>query len=187
MHVDVAFSPSEDPSQEDPLADTKLLLAEFMLDGDFCDVLAAGLGAIYSLLPSKLVIKSGANVDPLSGGGMVLGGTNVDEENDLKASTGSSIYGGELSTDPTFQHNFDTFLKFLEFIQDVIKRGVSRSSSPALDTLGANSLAAQSFVGQAMSRAIVGCVKSTFCESARLRFDSLLALTLPRRGLASFS
>lgn len=168
---DVAFSPGEDPSQEeDALADTKLLLAEFMLDGDFCEVLGACLGAVYSLLPTKLVVRKDSKVDPLSGVGMVLGASGFEETEDGVAfPSGSSSFGGaELSTSPTFQDHLDTFLKFLEFIQDVVKRGSSMSSSPAPDTPGANSVDAQAFVGQAMSRTIVGCVKSTFRESLYL-------------------
>lgn len=98
---------------------------------------------------------------------MVLGGSLEDGPSEATTSRGgttSSWDQAELSSSANFQHHLDTYLKFLEFIQDLIRRGGAKSASPAADTPQAESTDAQTIVGQAMSRAIAGCVRSTFRE-----------------------
>ena len=51
-------STDSDVTSSDPVSDAALALAEYVLDGDFSEVLGAGLGAVYSLLPSKPRRKS---------------------------------------------------------------------------------------------------------------------------------
>lgn len=155
--VDVAFSSGEDPNVPDPLGETKLLLGEFMLDGDFSDVLGAALGAAYSLLPSKLWVRVEGKEMFNTGGGMVLGGATMDEDEDEDA-----MPTAEVSTNPEFRLTLDTFLKFLEFLQDVIKRGTSSSSSPALDS--SSHLTPQVLVGASLSAAILQAVRTTFLD-----------------------
>ncbi|KAH7877666.1 Retinoic acid induced 16-like protein-domain-containing protein [Lentinula edodes] len=63
--MDVAMSPGEpvhrltgeqtsSEATADPITDATLALAEYILDGDFSEVLGAGLGAVYSMLPPGL-------------------------------------------------------------------------------------------------------------------------------------
>lgn len=156
--IDVAFSPGDDPMAADPLADVKLLLAEYMLDGDFPEVLGAGLGAVYSLLPNKLIIMpEGATDTTEVGGAMILGGF-VEPDSDSAALNAL----GDLSTSPQFRALLDLFLKFLEFLSDVVRRPSASSSSPAEDS--PSELSPQMIVGSAMSRAILQAVRSTFLE-----------------------
>jgi len=157
--LDVAFSPGEDRTLPDPLADTKLLLGEFMLDNDFADVLGAALGAAYSMLPSKLLIQSAEREEIASGGGMVLGGVGDDGDD------AAFLAVAEPSTSAEFRTTLDIFLGFLEFLQDVIKRGTSSSPSPAIDTPDASmSLTPQTLIGASLARAILSAVQTTFLD-----------------------
>jgi hypothetical protein len=87
--MDVAMSPGDqehrlskdepERAAADPIAEAALSLAEYILDGDFSDVLGAGLGAVYSQLPSKLQVYAPAIAEENRGASMVLGGCPVDD------------------------------------------------------------------------------------------------------------
>ncbi|EXX66005.1 hypothetical protein RhiirA5_392144 [Rhizophagus irregularis] len=88
-------------------------LGDFILESDFATIMAAGLGALYSQLPRKLMVKS-------SSGGLtnatLLGfGDNTFAELDRLRSGGI-----EVSSSPVFKSQLDSFLKLLEFCQDVL-------------------------------------------------------------------
>jgi hypothetical protein len=88
-------------------------LGDFILDSDFATIMAAGLGALYSQLPRKLMVKS-------SSGGLtnatLLGfGDNTSAELERLRSGGI-----EVSSSPVFKSQLDSFLKLLEFCQDVL-------------------------------------------------------------------
>ncbi|KAG0167668.1 hypothetical protein DFQ28_005846 [Apophysomyces sp. BC1034] len=87
-------------------------LGEFILESDFATIMAAGLGALYSQLPRKLAIKDDAelNVSPAA---YLLG-----QDLDLQV-TDPNI---EISSSPEFKSALDSFLKLLEFCQDVLTR-----------------------------------------------------------------
>jgi hypothetical protein len=167
--IDVAFSGPEGEEEasssqgregsggvEDPLGEAKLALAEYMMDGDFPEVLGAGLGAVYSLLPNKLVVKPMAQVEQ-EGGGMILGGLGPvgkegeDEDNEDE---------GGISTSTSFRSLLDGLLKLLEFIQDVIRR--ISSTLPSSTTASTSS--PQAILGLAMATSILNAVRSTFLE-----------------------
>ncbi|GAA5950938.1 hypothetical protein JCM3765_004634 [Sporobolomyces pararoseus] len=118
-----------------------LAFAEYLLDSDFAEVLGAGLGALYGLLPTKLVVRSAANggqagemVDGMlskNAGGMQLGGMGAlgeeedaeelerkrEEEEDRLRSMGVGLSGTSEVRD-----GLDGFLKLVEFTQEVLKR-----------------------------------------------------------------
>ncbi|EEB97855.1 hypothetical protein MPER_02736, partial [Moniliophthora perniciosa FA553] len=87
--MDVAMSPGEpihrlagegrSEAPDDPITEAALALAEYILDGDFSEVLGAGLGAVYSLLPSKIEFLPPENTKE---SGMVIGGTWLDNEDE---------------------------------------------------------------------------------------------------------
>ncbi|RIA87617.1 Retinoic acid induced 16-like protein [Glomus cerebriforme] len=88
-------------------------LGDFILESDFATIMAAGLGALYSQLPRKLMVKS-------SSGGLtnatLLGfGDNTHAELERLRSGGI-----EVSSSPVFKSQLDSFLKLLEFCQDVL-------------------------------------------------------------------
>ncbi|KAI8983567.1 Retinoic acid induced 16-like protein-domain-containing protein [Pilobolus umbonatus] len=89
-------------------------LGEFILESDFTSIMAAGLGALYSQLPRKLVIKdeSEINSTPAS---YLLG-------QDLDPRSFPSELGVERSNSEQFKYQLDSFLKLLEFCQDVLTR-----------------------------------------------------------------
>ncbi|KAG8902862.1 hypothetical protein FRC00_000498, partial [Tulasnella sp. 408] len=132
--LDIAMSAHEIKSQSkpishDPLSDIAIALAEYILEGDFAEVLGAGLGAVYSLLPYKLELRKedGGSDAPSHGGGMVLGvattGTMDEEKRRLELEEDRvRRLGADVSSSPEFKARLDHFLKLLQFVQDVLKR-----------------------------------------------------------------
>jgi hypothetical protein len=145
----------------DPITDAALALAEYIVDGDFSDVLGAGLGAVYSLLPSKLEIRSPTAPDA-NKSGMVLGSTGLEttqEQEDAEAlSEKNRSIGLEDSTNPDFKARLDHFLKLLEFLQDIIRRNDIRHSAD-------NSLDASVLVGASIVQSILDAVRRIFLEN----------------------
>ena len=163
--IDVAFSPGEDRGEPDPLADTKLLLGEFMLDNDFADVLGAALGAAYSTLPSKLLVQTAGSDEIATSGGMTLCVGNRAAPAGKDENEDAFLAVAEPSTSDEFRTTLGIFLGFLEFLQDVIKRGTSSSPSPAVDTPDASmSLTPQTLIGASLARAILSAVQTTFLD-----------------------
>ncbi|KAJ7046768.1 Retinoic acid induced 16-like protein-domain-containing protein [Mycena alexandri] len=168
--MDVAMSPGEpahrladtasvssDPAPSDPITDAALALAEYILDGDFSEVLGAGLGAVYSLLPSKLVFRPPTpSADARSG--MIIGTTGPETEDEKEmmevAKDRSRAMGIEDAANPDFKSRLDHFLKLLEFLQDVLRRNVVH------DTMDASAL-----VGTAIVQSILDAVRRIFLEN----------------------
>ncbi|KAJ7452439.1 Retinoic acid induced 16-like protein-domain-containing protein [Mycena galericulata] len=168
--MDVAMSPGEpvhrlkdttsvssDPAPSDPITDAALALAEYILDGDFSEVLGAGLGAVYSLLPSKLEFRPpAASVDARNG--MIIGTTGPETEDEKErlevAKDRARAMGIEDAANADFKSRLDHFLKLLEFLQDVLKRNVVH------DTMDASAL-----VGTAIVQSILDAVRRIFLEN----------------------
>ncbi|KAG0170589.1 hypothetical protein DFQ28_001909 [Apophysomyces sp. BC1034] len=89
-------------------------LGDFILESDFATIMAAGLGALYSQLPRKLVIKDETELNS-SLPSYLLG-------QDFDSRTIISGIGVVVSTSEEFKLVLDTFLKLLEFCQDVLIR-----------------------------------------------------------------
>jgi hypothetical protein len=70
----------------DPIIDAALALAKYILDGDFSEVLGAGLGAVYLLLPLKLEFRPHVAAAAACGNGMVIGGTGPETEDEKERS-----------------------------------------------------------------------------------------------------
>jgi len=133
--MDVAMSASSDKllkepnhntktTQADPITDAVVTLAEYILDGDFSEVLGAGLSAVYSLLPSKIEFSRDLE-GTRDGDTMTYGPTGSFtqkgiEELELEKEH-SRILGIENADDPDFRQRLDHFLKLMEFLQDVLK------------------------------------------------------------------
>ncbi|KAJ7632604.1 Retinoic acid induced 16-like protein-domain-containing protein [Roridomyces roridus] len=168
--MDVAMSPGEpahrigetasvasDPPVSDPITDAALALAEYILDGDFSEVLGAGLGAVYSVLPSKLEFRPPAtSADGRNG--MIIGATGPETEDEKElmevARDRSRAMGIEDAANPDFRSRLDHFLKLLEFLQDVLKLNVVH------DTVDASAL-----VGTAIVQSILDAVRRIFLEN----------------------
>ncbi|KAJ7774639.1 Retinoic acid induced 16-like protein-domain-containing protein [Mycena maculata] len=165
--MDVAMSPGEpvhrlgdtasDPAPSDPITDAALALAEYILDGDFSEVLGAGLGAVYSLLPSKLEFRPPAAAGEARTG-MIIGTTGPETEDEKErmevAKDRARAMGIEDAANPDFKSRLDHFLKLLEFLQDVLKRNVVH------DTIDASAL-----VGTAIVQSILDAVRRIFLEN----------------------
>ena len=169
--MDVAMSPSDpihrlagdegttpaEGAPPDPITDAALALAEYILDGDFSEVLGAGLGAVYSLLPSKLEFRPQISAEVASGNGMVIGGTGpeTEEERDEQEAVRekSRAMGLEDASSSDFKSRLDHFLKLLEFLQDVLRRNVNTN------------LDASALVGTAIMQSILDAVREIFLEN----------------------
>ena len=154
-----------DTSGSDPVADAALALAEYVLDGDFSDVLGAGLGAVYSLLPSKLDVRpdttSGSGSTQGTNSGMIMGaavfGTDEEKQRIEFERERSRALGLESSSSPEFKARLDHFLKLLEFLKDVLCRNIS--SDPQ------SQLAPSALVGTAIVQSILDAVRTVFLEN----------------------
>ncbi|KAL6308968.1 Retinoic acid induced 16-like protein-domain-containing protein [Sparassis latifolia] len=157
-----SMSTSDTLPSSDPTTDAALALAEYILDGDFSEVLAAGLSAVYSLLPSKLDIRPPAPKGNASGTGMTLGSDPIElSENEKEklevAQEKNHAIGIEDSSSPDFKARLDHFLKLLEFLQDVLRRNVVHDTPDGLD--------ASTLVGSAIVQSILDAVRRVFLEN----------------------
>jgi hypothetical protein len=164
---DIAFLPTEQGSTsprlqyDDSLLDARSTLAEYILDGDFTDVMAAGLGAVWSLLPSKLRVPTLGELASDEGdeddlgtrnGGMVLG------------STGQRLNGNEedearLSTDEDVRGQMGMLLKLFGFLQDIM----TRCTPEMISLSGAESTTTE--IGLALVDSALDSIQSSFLEN----------------------
>ena len=161
--MDVAMSPNEannqpqtdehSTDQADPVNDAALALAEYILDGDFSDVLGAGLSAVYSLLPSKLAFYPQAGSDDANNG-MKIGETSTDGDDLLAMQEKYLSMGMEDARSSEFKAKIDHFLTLLVFIQDALRR-----NKPG-DGIDASLL-----VGTAIVQNILDAVRRVFLEN----------------------
>ncbi|KNZ74259.1 Protein FAM160B1 [Termitomyces sp. J132] len=156
-HSEASNSSSEN-IHPDPVEDAALALAEYILDGDFSEVLGAGLGAVYSLLPTKLAFYTPSVFAEPPGNVMTIGGIALEsiEEKERQEARKEKSYalGVEDASNPEFKARIDHFLKLLEFLQDVLRRN---------DVSG--SLDASSLVGAAIGQSILDAVRLIFLEN----------------------
>jgi len=164
--MDVAMSPGEAdnrPSEDDsppvvdPVNDAALALAEYILDGDFSEVLGAGLGAVYSLLPSKLGFFPRL-LETDSGNAMTIGGSSLADEDEkertLVVVEKNRAMGVEDARSPDFKSKMDHYLTLLMFLQDVLRRNVANESVDA-----------SALVGTAIVQSILDAVRRIFLEN----------------------
>ncbi|KAG8907611.1 hypothetical protein FRB99_003306 [Tulasnella sp. 403] len=182
--LDIAMSSREmklqaDASPNDPVADAAVALADYILEGDFAEVLGAGLGAVYSLLPYKLEVKPVAPAQVITnvGAGMSLGAPTVgtvDEERQRAEAEEKRIQalGTDVSTSPEFRGRLDHFLKLMEFVQDVLKRlevGSIVESDPVVPEPPTNdtetTASSQFAVGRAIALSILDSIRSIFLQN----------------------
>ena len=159
-----ASTSTSSATDTDPNTDAALALAEYILDGDFSDVLAAGLAAVYSLLPTKLEVRPPISTDTAPGTAMILGsntGPELSPEEKEKVDAEKErtrAMGLEESSSPDFKARLDHFLKLLEFLQDVFRR------NKVHDT-GESNLDASVLVGSAIVQSILDAVRRVFLEN----------------------
>ncbi|OCF72895.1 hypothetical protein I204_06124 [Kwoniella mangroviensis CBS 8886] len=169
---DIAFLPpseivsgSPNPTDKDgsdPLQDARDALGEFILDGDFAEVMAAGLGAIYSLLPSKLHVPSLAELaeqERESGGpASATGG--------MYLSAGADLPDREIpsSTDQEVRDQLDLILKLFGFLQDIIYRCTSMIRHPHGDQ-DSHEISTTHMLGSAISEATLDAIQSSFLDN----------------------
>lgn len=112
-------------------------LARFMLESDFAEVLAAGLGAVYGLLPGKLALvkahqtsndRADAHQNVQRSSGLVASGSMLleSEETDVLASTDAQLeklaqHGIEASTSTEVRRQARLVADILEFTQDILR------------------------------------------------------------------
>ncbi|KAI9343353.1 Retinoic acid induced 16-like protein-domain-containing protein [Pilaira anomala] len=90
-------------------------LGDFILESDFATIMSAGLGALYSQLPRKLIIKDENEINS-SPASYLLG-----QDTDPRMFPSEEV-GVEQSNSAQFKYQLDSFLKLLEFCQDILLR-----------------------------------------------------------------
>ncbi|KAG2235721.1 hypothetical protein INT48_009136 [Thamnidium elegans] len=90
-------------------------LGDFILESDFATIMSAGLGALYSQLPRKLIIKDDTEINSTPAS-YLLG-----QDLDLRMYPSEEL-GVEQSNSEQFKYQLDSFLKLLEFCQDILIR-----------------------------------------------------------------
>ncbi|GAA5889919.1 hypothetical protein JCM5296_003649 [Sporobolomyces johnsonii] len=177
------------PAAPDSVAREAILaFAEYLLDSDFAEVLGAGLGALYGLLPSKLVIRTGAGAASTANdewdavvaepaGGMVLGGMGaLGEEEDAEEMERKReeeelrlrAMGIAVSGTSEVREGLDGFLKLVEFTQDVLKRStegnlLDHGDGAAVDET--DDTRQQKLVMHALTSSILTAVRDLFLQS----------------------
>ncbi|KAH6918596.1 Retinoic acid induced 16-like protein-domain-containing protein [Coprinopsis sp. MPI-PUGE-AT-0042] len=178
--IDVAMYPGDaGPNQRqqgdepgspvhDPVNDAAVALAEYILEGDFCEVLGAGLNAVYSLLPRKLGFFPQLDQDTNPSNVMTIGGSGIDNEDEREKIHASKdrhrAMGIEDAHSTDVKARLDHFLKLLEFLQDVVRKNVEHEG-----------LEASSLIGARIVQSILGAVRRTFLEN--VFYPSLLECT----------
>jgi hypothetical protein len=159
-HVDDDSGVEAEAPPSDPITDAALALAEYIIDGDFSEVLGAGLAAVYSVLPMKLQIKSAISENATTGATMVIGSKGVETEDEREIrefnQEKNQALGLESSTSPDFKGRLEHFLKLLEFLQDILRRNVHGGD----ETFDPSAL-----VGNAIVNSILDAVRRTFLEN----------------------
>lgn len=159
----LASSTSTISSSSDPATDAALALAEYILDGDFSDVLAAGLAAVYSVLPTKLEVRPPVQTEAAPSSGMILGSNAVElsedakEKQEMERETKRAM-GVEESSTPDFHSHLDHFLKLLEFLQDILRRNITPDTPDG-------SLEPSALVGASIVQSILDAVRRVFLEN----------------------
>ncbi|KAM0756023.1 hypothetical protein T439DRAFT_376284 [Meredithblackwellia eburnea MCA 4105] len=176
-----------------------MALAEYLVDSDFADVLGAGLGALYGLLPGKLLVRPPGSSPSSSGGGgtesvavevgsvgMVLGGMGAleldedPEETERKRQEEEDrlqVLGVAVSGTEEFRDGIDSWLKLVEFTQDVVDRGDPRKEwghhhQQQLDEL--MMLDGDAFTSERGIRLVVGALASSILTSLKRLFLPVL-------------
>lgn len=177
---DIAFLPAEESAAaavaaDDPMSVARHALVEYITDGDFADVMAAGLGALWSLLPSKLKVptlsdvlggdregeegggdggRDGPSATPV--GGMVLGATprGVGGGHGNEAEEHDPI---RLSTDEDVRDQLDMLLKLLGFVQDIMIRCQPQPASTTTSPIEE--------MGKAIIEHTLDSIKTSFLDS----------------------
>lgn len=90
-------------------------LGDFILESDFATIMSAGLGALYSQLPRKLIIKDDSEINSTPAS-YLLG-----QDLDVRMYPSEEL-GVEQSNSEQFKYQLDSFLKLLEFCQDILIR-----------------------------------------------------------------
>jgi hypothetical protein len=90
-------------------------LGEYIMELGFTSFLSAGVGASYSQLPRKLLVRGGPNnINSMVG--------TLNDRAPPAEPAQSKRANIEVSTSPDFQSRLDAFLKLLEFCQDILMR-----------------------------------------------------------------
>ncbi|KAJ3525169.1 hypothetical protein NMY22_g10685 [Coprinellus aureogranulatus] len=142
----------------DPITDAAIALAEYILDGDFSDVLGAGLVAVYSTLPRKLGFSPPVLERRDATAAMVIGNSGLEtedaKEHALAMRDRNRALGIDDASDPDFKAHLDHFLKQLEFLQDVLRKNVESDGTEV-----------SQFLGTQIVQSILDAVRRVFLEN----------------------
>lgn len=178
LNASGALSPT--PTAPAAAREAVLAFAEYLLDSDFADVLGAGLGALYGLLPTKLVVRADsaaasgtATGDAQVAGGMVLGGMGALHDDEAGAEAAERRREEEelrlrgegygITGTAEFREGLDGFLKLVEFTRDVLRRSTDGLAHSEKDD--GDDARQQQLVMSALTGAILSAVRELFLQS----------------------
>ncbi|TIC53953.1 hypothetical protein E3Q05_02242 [Wallemia mellicola] len=147
--------------------DIKAAVAEFIVDGDLAEVLAAGLGAVYGILPTNLAVIPTDPQDKEQ-----KSRSNIVNRLGLVASV-------ELSTSIAFQNQLWVFMSVFEFTAEIIKRGL-RSNNKYGIAIAENILASvnDTFFGSVLYPSILECSSMDYSAVAVTTYLEVMLASL---------
>ncbi|KAH9981306.1 Retinoic acid induced 16-like protein-domain-containing protein [Lactifluus volemus] len=161
------FEPVSEPAAADAISDAALSLAEYVLDGDFSDVLGAGLGAVYSQLPSKLEVHV----------------PSIPEEIEGQAWYSEAGSQADIQERRDFKTRLDHFLRLLEFLQDIFQRNVLQENPSPSRAFDACRAIRQTFLENVLYPSILECSDSDGSAVAVMSYIEIMIRTLEKGQL----
>lgn len=147
-------------------------LGDFILESDFATIMVAGLGALYSQLPRKLIIKDDAEVNS-SPASFLLG-----QDLDPRAFPSEEL-GVEQSNSEQFKYQLDSFLKPLEFCQDILLHCPNDAISERL-----LQCIRKIFLENILNTSILECSDTDGSSVAVISYIDLILQTMQQQDLA---
>lgn len=146
---------------QDPLQDARDAMAEYILDSDFADIMAAGLGATYSILPTKLRVPSLAEQvrsDPdAADGSMYLGAGEKSDSQQNEYDDDDIIESNDIDV----HAQLDLLLRLFGFLQDILYR----CHSPLLYADPGAEVTSTQVLGPAVANATLEALQKTFVDN----------------------
>ena len=152
--------------------DIKAAVAEFMVDGDLADVLAAGLGAVYGILPANLAVVP---TDP----------SDKEQKPRQIINRGGYVSSVELSTSLSFKNHLWVFLSVFEFTADIVKRGLKSGNKYGI-AIAENILEAikHNFLGSVLYPSILECSSLDYSAVAVMSYLEIMLTSINSGPLA---
>ena len=167
-------SSTHDTSQAKTSAEeSTLALARFISESDFAEVFGASLGAVYGLLPGKLVVSpsgaapmdAGISLETVGGAtGMSVGTGSKSEAEKQEISAQLVFQGVEMNDTPFVKGQAKLLVSLLDFAQDVLSAALDDAAAPA--TVDSNERAqALARIGDDIAQSMANTIRNNFLQN----------------------